>query len=119
MNGGEYIIKDTSFEDVFIPEDFNEEQKMIKETCEMFIDQEVYPNLDRIDSMEDGLMPTLLDKAGELGILSISIPEQYGGMGMDFLTSMLSTEATGSGHSFRSCSISSYRYWYATYSLLR
>ncbi|CAG7579776.1 MAG: putative acyl-CoA dehydrogenase [uncultured marine phage] len=100
MNGGEYLIKDTSFEDVFIPEEFNEEQKMIEETCKIFIEQEVYPNLDKIDNMEEGFMQSLLDKAGELGILSISIPEQYGGMGADFLTSMLSTEATGSGHSF-------------------
>ena len=100
LKGGEFLIKETDCNDVFIPEEFNEEQTMIAQMCKDFIDQEVIPNLDRIDSMEDGLMPSLLDKAGELGLLSMSIPEDLGGMGSDFITSMITTENTGSGHSF-------------------
>lgn len=100
LKGGEFLIKETDCNDVFIPEEFNEEQTMIAQMCKDFIDQEVIPNLDRIDSMEDGLMPSLLDKAGELGLLSMSIPEELGGMGSDFITSIITTENTGSGHSF-------------------
>jgi alkylation response protein AidB-like acyl-CoA dehydrogenase len=98
--GGEFLIRETLAQDVFIPEEWTEEQKMIEKTCYDFLEQEVYPNLDRIDSLEEGLMPSLLDKAGELGLLGISVPEELGGMGMNFVTSMLSTEAIGAGHSF-------------------
>lgn len=97
--GGEFLIKETQAQDVFIPEQWTEEQLMIKQTCDDYIDQEVLPILDRIDSLEDGLMPSLLEKAGELGLLGTSIPEELGGMGFDFVTSMLTTEALGAGHS--------------------
>ncbi len=100
IKGGEFLIRETNPQDVFIPEEFNEEQQMIADTCATFIQQEVSPILDRIDSQEEGLMPTLLDKAGELGLLGISIPEEYGGLGKDFTTSMIVTEVTGAGHSF-------------------
>lgn len=100
LKGGEFVIKETSFHDVFILEEFDEEQLMIKKTCEDFIDTQVKPNLDRIDSQEEGLMQSLLDKAGELGLLSVSIPEEFGGFGKNFNTSMLVTDAVGSGHSF-------------------
>ncbi len=100
LKGGEFLIKETSSDDIFIPEEFNEEQNMVAQMCKDFIEQEIAPNLDRIDSMEDGLMSMLLDKAGELGLLSMSIPEELGGMGADFVTSMITTENTGSGHSF-------------------
>lgn len=99
LKGGEFLIKETNYKDIFIPEEFNEEQKMIAQMCKDFVEQEVYPNLDRIDSMEDGLMESVLDKAGELGLLSVSIPEDLGGLGSDFVTSMVSTEYTGSAHS--------------------
>jgi len=99
LRGGEFLIKESNCDETFIPEEFNEEQLMIAEMCEDFIETEVYPNLDRIDSMEDGLMVSILDKAGELGLLSISIPEELGGMGSDFVTSMITTEKTGTGHS--------------------
>ena len=85
--GGEFIIKDTEAADIFIPEEFDEEQLMIKKTCEDFLQTEVNPNLDRIDKLEEGLMPSLLDKAGELGLLAVSIPEEYGGFGKNFNTS--------------------------------
>src|SRR5690606_33251801 len=64
------------------------------------IEAEVLPNLNRIDNQEEGLMQTLLDKAGELGLLGVSIPEEYGGFGKNFNTSMLVTDAVGAGHSF-------------------
>ena len=98
--GGEFLIKETNAQDIFIPEQWNEEQLMMKQTCDDFIDQEVSPILDRIDSQEEGLMPSLMEKAGALGLLGVSVPENLGGMGADFVTSMLTTEALGAGHSF-------------------
>lgn len=100
IKGGEFLIKDTDSQDIFIPENWNEEQKMIAQTCQDFLDQEVFPHLDRIDDLEEGLMPSLLEKAGELGLLGITIPEKFGGFGKDFVTGMLSTEITGAGYSF-------------------
>jgi alkylation response protein AidB-like acyl-CoA dehydrogenase len=100
ITGGEFIIRDTKPEDVFIPDEWNEEQEMIAKMCEDFIAKEITPNLDRIDSMEEGLMPSLMDKAGELGMLGMSVPEELGGMGVDFKTSLLATEYLGKGHSF-------------------
>ena len=98
--GGEFLIKETNPADIFIPEEFDEEQKMIRQSCSDFLDQEVYPNLDRIDALEKGLMDGLLTKAGELGLLGISVPEEFGGFGKNFVTSMLSAEVTGAGYSF-------------------
>ncbi|MDR9487755.1 acyl-CoA dehydrogenase family protein [Salibacter sp.] len=100
LMGGEFLIRESDAKDVFIPEEFDEEQLMIAQTCKDFVDKEVTPNLDRIDALEEGLMSSILDKAGELGMLGISVPEQYGGFGKNFVTSMLSSEATGAGHSF-------------------
>ena len=100
IKGGEFIIRETDASEVFIPEEWNEEQKMMKQMCEDFINQEIVPNLDRIDNMEDGLMESIVNKAGELGLLGISVPEEYNGMGMNFITSLLTTEALGPSHSF-------------------
>lgn len=100
IKGGEFIIRDVTHEDVFTPEQWTEEQRMIAQMCDDFIDQEVTPNLERIDKMEEGLMQSLLEKAGELGMLGMSVPEDLGGMGVDFKTSLLATERTGKGHSF-------------------
>lgn len=97
--GGEFLIKETKAEDIFIPEQWNEEQLMMKKTCEDFIAQEVLPRLDKIDDQEEGLMVSIMNKAGELGILGISVPENLGGLGFDFVTSMLTTEVIGTGHS--------------------
>src|SRR5205823_4419432 len=98
--GGEFLIKETNAQDIFIPEQWNEEQKMMEQTCYDFLAKEVHPNIERIDAQEEGLMASLLSKAGELGLLGISIPEEYGGLGKDFTTSMLVTEALGAGNSF-------------------
>jgi alkylation response protein AidB-like acyl-CoA dehydrogenase len=100
IKGGEFIIRDTKPEHIFIPEEWNEEQRMIADMCDEFIKQEVAPHLDRIDAMEDGLMVSILDKAGELGMLGMSVPADLGGMGVDFKTSLLATEYLGKGHSF-------------------
>lgn len=100
LKGGEFLIKETDPHSIFIPEDFSEEQKMIKEMCETFIDTEITPILGRIDKMESGLMPSLLDKAGEQGLLGAAFPEEYGGLGKDFVTATLINEALGGGHSF-------------------
>lgn len=100
IKGGEFLIRETEPQHVFIPEEWDEEQKMMAQSCRDFINTEIVPNLERIDTLEEGLMPSLLDKAGEMGLLSISIPEQYGGFGGDFNTSLMTTEEMGAGHSF-------------------
>jgi len=100
IKGGEFLIRKTSPSEIFIPEEWNEEQRMIAQMCDDFIFQEIWPNIERIDKMEEGLMVQLLDKAGELGLLGMSVPEELGGMGMDFKTSLLSTERLGKGYSF-------------------
>jgi alkylation response protein AidB-like acyl-CoA dehydrogenase len=100
IKGGEFLIRDTPASDIFIPEEFSEEQKMISQQCKDFLAKEVYPRLDEIDSMKDPkLMPGILDKAGELGLLGTSVPQEYGGFGMDFNTTMLVAEIIGGGHS--------------------
>lgn len=101
IKGGEFLIKETHAHDIFIPEEFNEEQKMIMQQCKDFLTKEIYPRLDEIDSMKDPkLMPSLMDKAGELGLLGTSVPVELGGFGMDFNTAMLVAEVIGGGHSF-------------------
>ena len=100
IKGGAFMVQETKPEDVFIPEEFDEEQKMIAQTCQDFLDAEVLPVLDRIDAQEEGLMPELLNKAGELGLLGISLAEEYDGFGQSFLTSMLAGEIMGAGYSF-------------------
>lgn len=100
IKGGEFLIRETSASEIFIPEEFNEEQKMIRQQCEDFLEKEVWPRLDEIDSMKNpDLMPSILDKAGELGLLGTSVPQDLGGFGMDFNTTMLVAEVIGAGHS--------------------
>lgn len=100
IKGGEFVIKETSYNDIFIPEEFDEEAQMIRQTCLDFLDTEVLNKLDAIDAQEEGLMESLLDKSGELGMLGVSIPEEYGGFGKSFNTSMLVADAVGGGFSF-------------------
>ena len=100
IKGGEFLIRETLAQDIFIPEEFNEEQKMIMQQCKDFLAKEVTPRLNEIDSMKDPkLMPSILDKAGELGLLGTSVPQELGGFGMDFNTTMLVAEVIGGGHS--------------------
>lgn len=100
VNGGEWIIRDSEFAQSFIPEDFQEEQLMVKEMCSSFLETEVLPIINRIDQLEPGLMPGLIEKAGTQGLLGASVPESLGGLGKDFITSTLVNEGLGGGFSF-------------------
>ena len=100
LKGGEWLIKESNAFETFTPEDFNEEQLMVKEMCLQFLQSEINPILDRIDKLEPGLMPSLLLKAGEQGLLGASVPESLGGLGKDFITSTLVNEGLGGGCSF-------------------
>jgi alkylation response protein AidB-like acyl-CoA dehydrogenase len=100
ITGGEFLVKETDPADVFIPEEFDEEQLMIGQTCRDFLDAEVFPVLEQIDAQQEGLMPELLKKSGELGLLAISIPEELEGFGQSFITSMYASEIMGGGYSF-------------------
>ncbi|EJF08869.1 acyl-CoA dehydrogenase family protein [Pontibacter sp. BAB1700] len=100
VRGGEFLIKETNPQDIFIPEEFGEEQRMMAQTCFDFVREEVTPLLERLDNHEEGLMEGLMKKAGELGLFAVAMPEQYGGLNMDFNTSLLVTESVGGGHSF-------------------
>ncbi len=100
LKGGEFLIKETEAQDIFIPEEFTEEQRAMAEACKQFIDKEVTPHVQRMDSLEEGFMRSVMQKAGELGLLGVSIPEEYGGLGMSFNTSMLIADIVGEGGSF-------------------
>ena len=100
ITGGEFLVKETDPADVFIPEELDEEQRMIGQTCQDFLDTEVFPTIDRIDAQEVGLMRELLGKSGELGLLGIAIPEEYDGFGQSFITTMYASEVLGAGYSF-------------------
>ncbi|WP_339902571.1 acyl-CoA dehydrogenase family protein, partial [uncultured Cyclobacterium sp.] len=101
LNGGEFLIKETQASAVFIPEEFSEEQKMMAQACQDFLDMEITPKMEEIDSMKNPeLVPSILKKAGDLGLLGIAIPEEYGGLGMSFNTSMLIADIIGAAGSF-------------------
>ena len=100
LNGGEFIIKSSNSENTFCPEDFSEEQKMIQETVEDFIKTEVYPNTEKIEKQENNIAATLLENFGDLGLLGTHMPEEYGGMDMDFNTNTIIGEAVGPSGSF-------------------
>ncbi|MDI1321523.1 MAG: acyl-CoA dehydrogenase family protein [Algoriphagus sp.] len=101
IQGGEFLVRETPAQDIFIPEQFNEEQKMMAQACQDFIDTEITPRIDEIDSMKNpDLVPSIFKKAGELGLLGIAVPEEYGGMGMSFNTSMLIADIIGAAGSF-------------------
>ena len=100
LKGGEWLIKETDVVASFTPEDFSDEQKMIRDMCSQYLKSEVIPLLDRIDNLEPGLMRSLVQKAGEQGMLAVSFPEEYGGLGKDFVTSTIINDYLGAGHSF-------------------
>jgi alkylation response protein AidB-like acyl-CoA dehydrogenase len=100
LKGAEWLVKESSPFETFIPEDLNEEQQMVKDMCGAFLDTEVLPVIDRIDRLEPGLMPALIAKAGDQGLLGAAVPEEYGGLGKDFVTATLVNEGLGGGFSF-------------------
>lgn len=100
LKGGEFLIKDSRPEDIFIPEEINEEQKMIRNMVRDFIDSEIVPNINRIEKLEEGLAERLLNKLGELGLLGSHMPEHYGGMDLDNNTNTLINENMGPSGSF-------------------
>ncbi len=100
LKSGEFLVSEIEASDIFIPEEFNEEQRMIARTCQDFLDTEVYPNMEALEKCDRVLMKTILKKSGELGMMGISVPEEYGGFGQSFVTQMLVAETTGAGYSF-------------------
>ncbi len=98
--GGAFIIDSVTPEEIFIPEEINEEQRMIMDMCLDFMEKEIYPNLDKIEIQEPGLTPSLLRKMGELGLLGAHMPEQYGGMQLDNNTNTIISDALGPSGSF-------------------
>lgn len=100
IKGGEFLVKDTEYQDLFIPEDFNEEHLMIQETVRTFVDQEIMPLTDRIEKLEDGLIPSILEKFAELGFLGTHMPESLGGSNLDFITNTLIGDEIGPSGSF-------------------
>ncbi|MDX9725263.1 MAG: acyl-CoA dehydrogenase family protein [Bacteroidales bacterium] len=100
LKSGEFLVSETVANDIFIPEEFSEEQLMIAQTCRDFLETEVYPRMSDLEKGDRGLMREVLMKAGELGMLGISVPEEYGGFGQSFVTQMLVAETTGAGYSF-------------------
>lgn len=100
IKGGEFLVRNILAHEIFIPEEFTEEQQMMAQAARDFIDAEITPYIERIDKMEPGLMSSIMTKAGELGLLGVSVPEEYGGLGMSFNTSMLMADVLGPTGSF-------------------
>ena len=100
LSGSSFIIDNDTTRSIFTPEDFSEEQLMMKAAVKEFIDREVWPHKERFEKKDYELTKTLMEKAGELGFLGISVPEEYGGLGMGFVSAMLVCDyisgATGS-----------------------
>ena len=100
IKGGEFLIKGTSYEDVFIPEEFNEEQDMMAQTTSDFVEQQVLPKIDDLDNHDRDLLTKLVKDAGELGLLGVSVPEEYEGFGQNTVTSMRVVEEIGHAFSY-------------------
>lgn len=98
--GGEFLITDAAPEEVFTPEDFTDEHKMILDTAKGFIEKEIQPNIEKLDEKDHDLVLSLLAKAGELGLLGTDVPEEYGGLGLDKVSTTLVAEAMGTAASF-------------------
>jgi alkylation response protein AidB-like acyl-CoA dehydrogenase len=100
LKSGEFLVQEVEAKDVFVPEEYDEEQQMIAQTCADFLETEVHPRLDDLDKGDRELMKEILKKSGELGLMGISLPEEYGGFGQSFVTQMLAAETIGAGYSF-------------------
>jgi alkylation response protein AidB-like acyl-CoA dehydrogenase len=100
LKSGEFLVNEIEAKDIFIPEEFNEEQRMIAQTCHDFLEAEVYPQMAELEKGNRELMRSILKKAGDLGLMGISVPEEFGGFGQSFVVQMLVAETTGAGYSF-------------------
>lgn len=100
LKGGEFLIKESTFQDIFIPEEFNEEQKMMAETTRDFVKTQILPKIDDLDKHDRELLSKMLKNAGEMGLLGVSVPEEYEGYGQNTVTSMRVAEEMGAGFSF-------------------
>ncbi|MBN2237730.1 MAG: acyl-CoA dehydrogenase family protein [Bacteroidales bacterium] len=100
LKGGEFLIRETLAKDVFVPEEFDEEQRMMQQSCRDFTDSQVLPQMEQLEKHDRELLTKLMHEAGELGLLGISVPEEYDGFGQKFVTSMLTTEEMSKGFSF-------------------
>src|SRR5690606_36843693 len=89
LRGGQILVKETNCEDILTPEDFSEEQKMMKEAVMEFNDREIIPNTARFQGKDYALTEEVMRKAGELGFLGVAVPEEYGGLNMGFVSTML------------------------------
>lgn len=98
--GGQFLVKETRCEDIFTPEDFSEEQIMMRDTVKEFVDKEIWPNKPRFENKDYAFTVECMRKAAELGLLGVAVPESYGGLGMGFVSTMLVCDyisgATGS-----------------------
>ena len=92
VKGGEFLIKDIAASEIFSLEELNEEQKMLRDSIKEFIDKEVVPNRERFEHKDYALTEEVMRKLGEMGVLGIAVPEEYGGLGMDFTTTMLACD---------------------------
>ncbi len=92
LKGGEFIIKESLSDEIFTPEDFSEEQLMMKETIIDFMDREIWPDKMKYEEKNYDLTVQAMKKIGELGLLGVSLEEKYGGMGMDFVSTMLAVD---------------------------
>lgn len=95
LRGGEFLVKDTRPESIFIPEEFNEEQLMIRDMVRDFVENHIFPNSEKIEKQVDNIAATLLEEAAELGLLGTHMPEEYGGMALDTNTNTLICDAMG------------------------
>jgi len=100
LKSGEFLVRNIEPADVFIPEEFSEEQLMIAQSCRDFLEAEVYPRIADLEKGDRQLMKQILKKSGELGLMGISVPEEFGGFGQSFVTQMLVAETSGAGFSF-------------------
>ena len=98
--GGSFLITSTSPEDVFTPADITDDQRLIGQTAEEFVQKEVLPNVPELEAHKEGLMAQMLKKAGEIGLLGGAIPEEYGGAGLDKISSTVLAEKLSGYASF-------------------
>ncbi len=87
--GGEFLIKDTSIEYIFTLNELSEEQRMMIDSVKEFMDKEVWPHKTRFEQNDYGFTVEIMEKLANMGLLSVAVPEQYGGLGMDFITTLL------------------------------